>query len=72
MNSDQDFAPTPDAYNLLSAKLACDVQLRKNRLRLFVRGTNLLNEAYRDYLNRQRYFADDMGINIIGGLNISF
>lgn len=72
LNDDQDFAPTPDAYNLLSAKLACDVQLRKNRLRLFVRGSNLLNEVYRDYLNRQRYFADDMGRNIVVGVKLKF
>ncbi len=72
LNDDQDFAPTPDAYNLLSAKLAGDIQLRKNRLRLFVRGTNLLNVAYRDYLNRQRYFADDMGRNIVLGAKLKF
>jgi iron complex outermembrane recepter protein len=28
-------------------------------------GHNLLNTAYRDYLNRFRYFADEMGRNIV-------
>lgn len=72
LNEDQDFIPPPAAYNLLSAKLAGDIQLRKNRVRLFVRGTNLLNETYRDYLNRQRYFSDDLGINIIVGVRLKF
>ncbi len=72
LNDDQDFLPTPDAYNLLSAKLAGDIQLKKNRLRLFVRGTNLLNASYRDYLNRQRYFANDMGRNIVVGVKLKF
>ncbi len=72
LNDDQDFVPPPAAYNLLSAKLAVDVQLRKNRLRLFMRGTNLLNAEYRDYLNRQRYFANDMGRNIVIGARLKF
>ena len=72
LNGDQDFIPTPEAYNLLSAKLAGDIQLRKNRLRLFVRGMNLLNSKYRDYLNRQRYFADDIGMNIVLGARLKF
>lgn len=33
---------------------------------------NLLNESYRDYLNRQRFFADEMGRNLQLQLKINY
>ncbi|WP_350285979.1 TonB-dependent receptor [uncultured Croceitalea sp.] len=33
---------------------------------------NLLNTSYRDYLNEMRYFADELGRNILFTLNYSF
>ncbi len=55
----------PEAYHLL----ALDAQMRfpiweRSTLTVGLRGTNLLDTEYRDYLNRQRYFADDLGRNI--------
>lgn len=65
----QDFLPTPEAYNLLNFKAATDVQFSKTRLHLYVKGDNILNVSYRDYLNRLRYFANDLGIGItVGGI----
>lgn len=64
----QDFAPTPESYFLLGAQLSGHVNLNNTRLKLFLRGENLLNTRYRDYLNRLRYFADDLGRSfVIGG-----
>ena len=68
----QDFVAPPNSYYLIGLKVSAEKQLRKLRLNMFVRAENLLNETYRDYLNRQRYFADDLGFNLIIGINISF
>ncbi len=68
----QDFALPPDSYNLIGFQMSGDLQLPKSRLRLFAKADNLLNVAYRDYLNRLRYFADDLGINISLGLSLKF
>ena len=68
----QDFVPAPKAYDLVGAKISIERQWSKLGLKLFIRGENLLNNRYRDYLNRQRYFADDLGFNVIVGINMSF
>ena len=68
----QDFAPAPDAYFLLSAKAATDIQLGKTRIRITTKVDNLLNTVYRDYLNRLRYFADDTGINFVSSVRVKF
>ena len=72
LTAEQDFAAPPAAYNLIGLKIATQRQFKKNRLNLFVKVDNLLNVEYRDYLNRQRYFADDLGISAVFGLNIAF
>lgn len=68
----QDFVATPAAYNLLHFKVATDVQFGHTRLRLFAKVDNILNIAYRDYLNRQRYFADELGRNVATGVSLRF
>lgn len=68
----QDFVAPPESYYLLGLKVSAEKQLRKLRVNMFVRAENVLNETYRDYLNRQRYFADDLGFNMIVGANVSF
>jgi len=69
---DQDFVLPPGGYNLLGVKIATDVQLKKTRLRLTTKVDNVLNVVYRDYLNRQRYFANDLGVNITFGVSLKF
>lgn len=69
---EQDFTAVPDAYELFGAKIAADVRIGKNKFRLTLRGDNLLDTAYRDYLNRLRYFADDTGRNVSVGLSYKF
>ncbi|MFT6323243.1 MAG: iron complex outermembrane receptor protein [Salibacteraceae bacterium] len=68
----QDFVAPPPSYHLLGLKVSAEKQLRKLRLNMFLRAENVLNTTYRDYLNRQRYFADDLGFNLTVGMNISF
>jgi iron complex outermembrane recepter protein len=62
---DQDFVSPPPAYNLIGMKISTNLLLPKYKFRLFAKADNLLNVRYRDYLNRQRYFADDTGISIV-------
>ena len=67
---EQDFASPPQAYNLVGIKFSTKVTMKKNKLKLYIKVNNLFNTTYRDYLNRQRYFADDLGRNIIIGANL--
>ena len=72
LNDDQDFLATPSGYFLLGASAGTSVKLNKASLRFSINGENLLNARYRDYLNRQRYFADDLGWNVNLRIGCSF
>lgn len=55
----------PAAFHLLAFDAETSYSIRnKDDLKLGLRVTNLLNTSYRDYLNRLRYFVDDLGRNI--------
>lgn len=56
-----DFAEAPDGYLLFGA--SAGMRLGNSSLSLEVE--NALNTAYRDYMNRFRYFADEQGINFV-------
>ncbi len=68
----QDFVTAPDAYCLFDFSASTEKQYSKLNVRYYLSIDNLLNTEYRDYLNRQRYYADDMGINLRLGINLSF
>ncbi len=68
--TDQDFAPAPDAYFLLHAEFGTVVHMGRQPVEVSITGSNLLNTAYRDYLNRFRYFADEMGRMVMFKLKI--
>ncbi|WP_162054076.1 TonB-dependent receptor [Pontibacter pamirensis] len=59
--TDEDFAPAPDAYFLMQAAAGATVYFGKQPVEIGITGNNLLNTTYRDYLNRFRYFADEVG-----------
>ena len=63
-----DFLSPPDQYNLLSIRSG----LTFSNLSLGLTISNLLNKSYREYLNRFRYFSDDMGRNISVRINYKF
>ncbi len=63
-----DLLDAPDGYFLLD--LSWNYQCKK--IRGSITAKNLLNTRYRDYLNELRYFADDVGTNILFTLNYSF
>lgn len=70
--AEQDFVQPPPMYNLLGMKVSTNIILPQYKIRCFIKADNLLNTQYRDYLNRQRYFADDTGWSITTGINFKF
>lgn len=65
-----DFAPPPPAYWLLNAEAGASFRVRGQPVEASVQIMNLLNTAYRDYLNRFRYFADETGRNVLVNIRI--
>ena len=60
-----DVSTPPDAYLLLHLDASMDLKLSaQSTLTIGARVHNLLDNSYRNYLNRQRYYADDLGRNI--------
>jgi iron complex outermembrane receptor protein len=59
-----DFAPPPEAYNLFSVSAGTSLQTDSHLWRIYLEIENLANTSYRDYMNRLRYYADDIGRNI--------
>ncbi|MEM9823228.1 MAG: TonB-dependent receptor plug domain-containing protein, partial [Bacteroidota bacterium] len=72
VSEEQDFLAPPDAYFLLTANVSTDLQLGGAKLSMALTVDNLLNTRYRDYLNRLRYFADELGRSINLNLRYSF
>lgn len=70
--AEQDFAEAPGMYNLLGMKLSTNMITPQNKIRFFIKADNLLNTSYRDYLNRLRYYADDLGISVTTGISFKF
>ncbi len=66
-----DVSTPPDAYHLLN--FSSSITVRSTAKSKFTVGfdiTNLMNTSYRNYLNRLRYYADDLGRNFL--LNLKF
>ena len=59
-----DFVPPPEAYTLLSLQIGSEIPFQGQQVQIGLGVHNLLNVSYRDYLNRFRYYADEMGRNI--------
>lgn len=68
----QDFILAPKAYHLLGLRASVVTKIKHLQLKIYLRVDNLLNTKYRDYLNKQRYFSDDLGINGTLGLMLNF
>jgi iron complex outermembrane recepter protein len=67
-----DYVPPPKGYWLLNASLGFSVKVKQQQISISLSGTNLLNTIYRDYLDRFRYFANELGRNITLRLKIPF
>ncbi|MBB4078389.1 iron complex outermembrane receptor protein [Lewinella aquimaris] len=69
---EQDLLPPPPAYALFDIGLSKRLSLGTNTLDLALEVDNALNQVYRDYLDRQRYFADAPGRSINFRLSYSW
>lgn len=58
-----DFAPPPPAYNLVNLGLGTSVKIKNQSLDLDFSLNNITNTLYKDYMNRFRYYAHDLGRN---------
>ena len=68
-----DISTPPPAYNLLHFSSDFQFKMSKNsEATLGFSVFNLLDTKYRDYLNRQRYFVDEMGRNFQLQLKINY
>lgn len=68
-----DVSSTPSSYHLL--KFHTDVTFKlskKSKVNVGFTITNILNTKYRAYLNRLRYFADDLGRNYVLQLKFNY
>lgn len=68
-----DLSTPPDAYHLLNFNSSIDFKATQNSTLTVGFGiTNLLNTSYRNYLNRLRYYADDLGRNFLLNLKLNY
>ncbi len=67
-----DFALAPDGYYLWNISTGISYPINTSRLDFKLSVTNILDTSYREYTNRMRYFADDVGRNISLAINYSF
>jgi iron complex outermembrane receptor protein len=69
-HGEQDYKDAPGPYSLLNFNASATFQVWKTPVTLGLSVRNTLNTAYRDYMNSFRYYADEMGRNIIIRLRI--
>jgi iron complex outermembrane receptor protein len=57
---------------LISLSVGATWKLKSSKCEIRLSADNLTNQSFREYTNRLRYFADDVGRNITLGLHYSF
>ncbi|MEQ9414310.1 MAG: TonB-dependent receptor, partial [Cyclobacteriaceae bacterium] len=67
-----DFMEAPDGYALLNLSTGFSINREKVRYDIRVAAENVLNTSYREYTNRFRYYADDLGRNFLISLKCNF
>lgn len=68
-----DLSTPPAAYHLMHLNADADFKAFGNStLSVGLTVNNLFNTSYRDYLNRLRFYADDLGRNIVLRLKINY
>ena len=59
-----DFLPPPNGYVLFNAQLQLNSKGHDQHAHWVIYGENLANKAYRDYMDRFRYFTNQAGMNV--------
>ena len=67
-----DYQAPPTGYGLVGLTVGGDMGLKKQRISAIFTVDNLFNHAYRDYLDRLRYFSDAVGRNVSLKLKTNF
>lgn len=67
-----DYVSPPAGYLLVNGQVTYSFLIKNQKVDLSLEVSNLTNQVYRDYLNRFRYFADEVGRNIGFKLKIPF
>ncbi len=71
--ANSDYAEPPAGYGLLNLDISTSIPLKSNKqIQVGLQINNLLNTVYRDYMNRFRYFSDEIGRNILLRIKMSF
>jgi iron complex outermembrane receptor protein len=65
-----DYVAPPAAYMLLNAEIGANISTRKGQIEISLSANNITNVSYREYLDRLRYFSDEIGRNFILRLKI--
>ena len=68
----QDYAPPPAAYTVFNLNTQTTIKIHKKPVQIGCTIFNILNTKFRDYLNRFRYFIDEMGLNASIRLSYNF
>ena len=67
-----DFMQAPSTYGLLNFALGFSVNAKPSKIDFRLAVENLLDQSYREYTNRFRYFADDRGRNFMLSIQFNF
>ena len=68
-----DYLAAPESYNLFDLSVSKNYKFKSlSTINIILECKNVLNTQYRDYLNRFRYFTDDIGRNFSLRTNINF
>ncbi|RQO30480.1 TonB-dependent receptor [Taibaiella sp. KBW10] len=59
-----DYAPPPQGYQLLNLGAGLDWTLGKQSININLGVNNLTNQLYKEYMNRFRYYAHDLGRSV--------
>ncbi|MBK7870007.1 MAG: TonB-dependent receptor [Saprospiraceae bacterium] len=70
--ADTDYAPAPSGYTRFDLEAGATFYLKKQPIEAGLSILNVFDESYREYLNRFRYFTDELGRNISLRIKIPF
>ena len=70
--SNFDFMAAPAGYFLAGVSTGISFKASGSQFDIRLSSDNLFNKAYREYTNRMRYYADDIGSNFTLALKYSF
>ncbi|MDC1221311.1 TonB-dependent receptor [Salibacteraceae bacterium] len=70
--ANSDYVSPPSSYFLMGTSAGITLPAKFGELGINLEINNLLNQRYRNYLNRYRYFTDEIGRNIALRISVTF